>query len=121
MSRGRGRRSTLRSWRARLRGEWYRIRFVRREELQAAAADTEPDADGSETKHTEELRGLCVRDDTRREILVLDGLRGREELDTLIHEMTHACQWDLCGEAVEQIATDMATALWAGGWRRTRK
>lgn len=121
MGRSKGRRSTLKSWRARLRSEWYRFRYVCREVMQEAAADTDPDADEAQTRHVEELRGLCIRDDTRREILILEGQRGQKELDTTIHEMLHACQWDLSEEAVEEIACDMAAALWRGGWRRVKR
>lgn len=119
MSRGRGRPASRKRCRARIRGEWYSIRLVPQSVLDEEIAGVEDDE--AQTGHTESLRGLCIRSDDRREILVLDGQRGRDELDTLIHEMTHAAQWDLGEEAVEEIGTDLASALWRMGWRRTRR
>lgn len=59
--------------------------------------------------------GLCVRD--KRLITVRPSLRGERELDVLIHEMLHACMWDLDEEAVTEMASDIAHVLWRIGYR----
>lgn len=52
-------------------------------------------------------------------IRVRPSLKGRVELDTHIHEMLHACLWDLDEEAVCESAEDIARALWRLGYRKT--
>jgi hypothetical protein len=42
-----------------------------------------------------------------------------DTLDTLIHECLHACIPDLCEEAVEESATDIAKVLYRLGCRVT--
>lgn len=54
-----------------------------------------------------------------RKIRVCKSLTGKEELDTNIHEMIHACCWYLDEEVVRQSATDIAKALWQLGYRKT--
>lgn len=44
------------------------------------------------------------------------GLKGERRLDVLIHEMLHACFWDISEESVEESATDIARALWRVGY-----
>ena len=62
--------------------------------------------------------GLC--DPATKTITVRSTLRGELELDTLIHEMLHACHWDLDESAIEETATDIARALWRIGYRLER-
>jgi hypothetical protein len=38
-------------------------------------------------------------------------------LEVLIHEALHAAGWQLCEEAVTQIAADIARLLWSQGFR----
>lgn len=45
----------------------------------------------------------------------------RKFLRWLLHEMTHACQWDLDEDAVDEISSDMAGALWKFGFRLKEK
>lgn len=52
-----------------------------------------------------------------RKIKIRKSLKGRERLDTIIHELLHAAQWDLSEDAVEETATDIANALWQLGYR----
>jgi len=52
-------------------------------------------------------------------IRIRPSLKGRQELDTYIHEMLHACLWDLDEEAITDSATDIARALWRLGYRKT--
>jgi len=41
----------------------------------------------------------------------------RDDLAVQIHEMLHACLWDLDEEAVEQTCVSIANCLWRLGWR----
>lgn len=45
------------------------------------------------------------------------GLRGERRLDVLIHEMLHACFWDVREEGVSEAAEDIAHCLWKIGYR----
>ena len=45
------------------------------------------------------------------------GLRGELRLDVLIHEMLHACFWDVREEGIEEAATDISHCLWRIGYR----
>lgn len=44
------------------------------------------------------------------------GLKGERRLDVVIHEMLHACFWDISEESIGESATDIARALWRFGW-----
>lgn len=64
--------------------------------------------------------GICDHPSTQvRRIKVDKGLKGRIELDTNIHEMLHACCWNLSEECVNTTASDIAKALWDLGYRKT--
>lgn len=67
--------------------------------------------------------GLCSDPNEKDKTIWIDSrLKGEEELDTLIHEMLHACDlWRTCEEHVTQQASDMARALWRLGYRRKSK
>lgn len=52
---------------------------------------------------------------------VKPALKGKEELETILHEALHACYWDLDEEAVGETAQDVAALLWQMGYRKTRK
>ena len=45
------------------------------------------------------------------------GLSGERRLDVLIHEMLHACFWDISEEGIQFSATDIARSLWRLGYR----
>jgi hypothetical protein len=64
----------------------------------------------------EELDGVCAVDGENWLIAVRD-LKTRVGLETLIHEMLHACDWSVAEEKVEQTAKDMARLLWRLGYR----
>lgn len=49
----------------------------------------------------------------QKEIRIRSELRGRELLDRLIHECTHAAFWHLDETYVEEFATDVAAAITA--------
>ena len=58
--------------------------------------------------------GLC--DASTRRITIRQSLTEERELDVLIHEMLHACHWDLDEEAIEETAHDLARLLWRLGY-----
>jgi hypothetical protein len=63
--------------------------------------------------------GRCDAPDTPEKcIFIRKGIKGRQELDTLIHEMLHAALWDLDETAVNDTARDIAVALWRIGYRK---
>ena len=62
------------------------------------------------------LDGLCDAD--HRTITVQPHLSGERELDVLIHEMLHACHWDLDETAIEETASDLARVLFRLGYRK---
>jgi hypothetical protein len=82
--------------RCRLRGKYYRLKFAKLERP---------------------LLGLCDWD--KRTITICDQLDGELELDTIVHELLHACQPDLAEDTVEQTATDVARVLFRLGYRRS--
>lgn len=55
----------------------------------------------------------------RKEIRVRASLRGMAELDTLLHELLHACNWTLDEDHVDRSASDIAKTLWRLGYRKT--
>lgn len=62
------------------------------------------------------LDGLCNADN--RVITVQPHLSGERELDVLIHEMLHACHWDLAEESITETASDLARVLFRLGYRK---
>lgn len=52
-----------------------------------------------------------------KRIKIRKDMGAKDELETLIHEMLHACYWDLDEKAVEEAARDIARALWRLGYR----
>lgn len=44
------------------------------------------------------------------------GMKGETRLDVIIHEMLHACFWDVAEEGVEESACDIAKILWNLGY-----
>jgi len=81
--------------RCRLRGKYYRLRFA---------------------KLASPKIGLCDWD--ARTITIHPRLKGELQLDTIIHELLHACQPDLGEEAIDQTATDIARVLTRLGYRK---
>lgn len=60
--------------------------------------------------------GLC--DASKRLITIKRSLSGERELDVLIHEMLHACHWDLDEQAITETASDLARVLTRLGYRK---
>lgn len=53
----------------------------------------------------------------RNTIKIRRGLSGQERMDTLIHELLHACALWASEDWVGQTATEMAAVLWRLGYR----
>jgi len=67
---------------------------------------------------SKKVLGLCDPPGVEpRTIKIRKSLKGEERLDTIIHELLHAAQWDLSEDAVEETASDIACALWQLGYR----
>lgn len=65
--------------------------------------------------------GFCDPPDTpNKRIWIKKNLRPSREIQTLLHEMLHACDWDLCEEAVTEIADDIGRVLYKLGYRRIK-
>ena len=65
------------------------------------------------------IDGECDPPDKKNKSIRVDKkMRGQDELETLLHEMDHACQWDISEEAIEEAAHDKARILWEMGWRK---
>ena len=62
------------------------------------------------------LDGLC--DPNAKRITIQPNLTGERELDVLIHEMLHACHWDLAEESITETASDLARVLFRLGYRK---
>ena len=63
--------------------------------------------------------GKCDPPDRkRRTIQVVERLDPERELDVFIHEMLHACFWDLDENSVSEAATDIARVLRSIGYRK---
>jgi hypothetical protein len=63
--------------------------------------------------------GMCDPPDAEdKAIRIRKGIKGRQELDTLIHEMLHAAYWDMDEGAVNDAAHDIAAVLWRLGYRK---
>ena len=62
------------------------------------------------------LDGLC--DPNAKRITIQPQLSGERELDVLIHEMLHACHWDLAEESITETASDLARVLFRLGYRK---
>ena len=64
------------------------------------------------------ILGLC--DNADRIITIHKPLEGQELLNTLVHELTHACLPDTAEDSVDDTAESIAAALWQLGYRRTK-
>ena len=62
------------------------------------------------------LCGLC--DYNTRTITICTSLADVDELDTLCHELLHACQGFASEDHVAEVATTLATVLWQLGYRK---
>lgn len=65
-----------------------------------------------------ELLGWCINKG-KPKIAVAYALNGEEELEIFIHEMLHACYWDMDEEAITDSAQSIAKALWRMGYRKS--
>lgn len=60
--------------------------------------------------------GFCEKH--KRLIQIQKGLSDKLEMDTLIHEALHACDWSKSEQNVNQTATDIANMLYQRSYRR---
>ena len=68
----------------------------------------------------EKLEGFCEHPSEKAKKIVIDkNLTDEAELEVLVHEMIHACFFDLSEDSVNQSAADVARALWRLGYRKT--
>ena len=63
------------------------------------------------------LDGLC--DAGSKTITVRQSLTGERELEVMIHELLHACHWDLSEETITETAEDLARVLHRLGYKNT--
>jgi len=56
--------------------------------------------------------------DPNRTIRIRSGLKDEQELEVLLHEMLHACFWDISEESIEESGIDIARVLWQLGYRK---
>jgi hypothetical protein len=62
--------------------------------------------------------GRCDSPTTlKKRITIKKTLVGERRLEVLIHEMLHACYWDLDEEAIDITARDIARVLFRLGYR----
>jgi len=63
-------------------------------------------------------KGMCDSPSAAgKRIRVLERLSGQDRLETIIHEILHACYWDMDEEAIHHPAADIARILWRLGYR----
>lgn len=84
-------------------GKRWRFAFVKRTDLPRG---TKAECDGPH------LKGKAIR--------VRENLPEATELEALIHESLHACDWSKDEEWISQAASDISRFVYAQGWRRTR-
>lgn len=67
------------------------------------------------------LWGYCTDPKfTNRLIKIHKTLENDDELEILIHEMLHACFWDLDEEVISEVGKDLSKALWKMGYRKKK-
>lgn len=54
-------------------------------------------------------------------IVIRTNMKEKQELETLIHEMLHACDFAKTEWWIEEAGHDIATALWKLGWRKNEE
>lgn len=72
-------------------------------------------------RHTlpDQSDGFCdAPSERQKRIRIADDQGGQLELDTLIHEVIHAADWNQSEEWVTQVARDLARILYKMGWRK---
>jgi hypothetical protein len=63
--------------------------------------------------------GYCTDpSEGNRLIKVHNQLKNEKELEFIIHEMVHACFWDLDEAVVKEVGKDLSKALWKMGYRK---
>ena len=66
-----------------------------------------------------DMYGSCDSPDIKRKkIRICSSLQGMLLMDTLIHELLHAAEWDAGENWVDKVATNTAQVLVVGGYER---
>lgn len=55
---------------------------------------------------------------TKRVIKIHKKLHGIKEFEIIVHEMLHACFWDLDESVIREVGIDISHALWKLGYRK---
>jgi len=64
------------------------------------------------------IYGQCSDpNDSGKVIMYYVGLKGEKRLEVFIHEMLHACFWDVSEEGIEEGGKCIAKAIWRMGYR----
>lgn len=63
--------------------------------------------------------GICDPPNTvNKAVIIHSALKGRKELEIIIHEVMHAGHWDMDEVAVEEFSKDLATILDRLGYKK---
>ena len=69
----------------------------------------------------EQARGSCDPPSIRgKQIRIDERLADEEELEVILHELLHACDWRADEDHISEQAEDMARVLWRLGYRREK-
>ena len=55
---------------------------------------------------------------TKRIIKIHKNLKGIKEFEVIVHEMLHACFWDIDESVIREVGIDISHALWKLGYRK---
>jgi hypothetical protein len=55
---------------------------------------------------------------TKRVIKIHKSLNGIKEFEVIVHEMLHACFWDIDESVIREVGIDISHALWKLGYRK---
>jgi len=76
---------------------------------------------GRYKQNGEQMWGACSQPTDKNKAIWIDKrLKGEHELEILLHEMMHACDWQKDEEFIGRSAKDIARALWRIGFRKTQ-
>ena len=71
-------------------------------------------------KMTDSAHGECDHPEKpKKQIRIRKDLKDRLQLEALIHEMLHACEWNLDEEWIHSTGYELSVVLWKLGWRET--
>ena len=69
-------------------------------------------------KMTDSAHGECDHPEKqKKQIRIRKDLKDQLRLEALIHEMLHACEWNLDEEWIHSTGHELSVVLWKLGWR----